>query len=292
MPDPQGLPDVQNLAAFVQQDLEPQDKVQEPQPEKAAVAATPQQTETQTTPEVDWAQFKNKDGSLNHEALLKSYKEIQGAYTKTTQERKTLQEQFQQYQRQIQEQMELQRLASIQQPQLPAEDFDSKFIQDPKVAIEGVVKQQVQSGMLQAQIEGVLAEEASKDPENFQERYSYAMQMRNQFPYLTQSAMGVKKLFQIADQVRKDTMIKQSHRAVRMLFGDDVDMDKLRALAKKNPDSPLNQSLAYMPDTSSSSRTGAESGAPKGREAEIHESVAKGDVDAVIKNVFRQALER
>lgn len=292
MSDPQGLPDVQGLAEFVQQDSEPQEKVQTPQPDKAAVAATPQQTEAKPQ-EVDWAQFKNKDGSLNHEALLKSYKEIQGAYTKTTQERKALQDQFENFQRQIQEQVELQRLAAIPRQQTPAQpDFDTQFIQDPQGAVKGVVEQQVKAGIVQAQIEGVLAGEQAKDPDSFQERYSYAMRVRNQFPYLTQSALGVTKLFQLADEVRKTDLIKQSHRAVRLIFGEDADLEKLKALAKKSPDSPFNQSLAYMPDTSSSTRSGAELGVPKGRDAEIQDSVAKGDVDSVIKNVFRQALER
>jgi hypothetical protein len=287
--DVKGLPDVPGLAAFVADSM-PQENVQTPQPEKAAVAATPQ---PQVTPEIktqepDWAQFKNKDGSLNHEALLKSYKEIQGAYTKTTQENKAFQENLLKIQQQVQEQQEIARLSAIPRQAPPAEDFDSKFIQDPKAAVEGVVEQRVASRMLQAQIESVLAEEAGREPDTFQERYSLAMQIRNQFPQLTQTAMGVKKLFQMAENVRKENLIKQSHRAVQMIFGDDIDIDKLRTMAKKTPGN-VNPNLAYMPDTSSSSRSGSESGVPLGHDAEIQSSAAKGDVDSVITALFKKA---
>jgi hypothetical protein len=303
MSDVSGLPDVPGLAAFVQQNLEPQDKAPTPEPDKAAPAATPQQAsaqvqapqtpQAQQTPEVDWAQFKNKDGSLNHEALLKSYKEIQGAYTKTTQERKALQESFEQFQRQIQEQQEIAQLSAIpQRPTQPTDDFDSRFIQDPKAAVESVVEQRVAARLLQSQIEGVLMQEEAKDPSVFQEKYSIAMQLRNRFPQLTQSPMGVQKLMQMADQVRKENLIKQTHRAAQMLFGDDVDIEKLRSLARKTPNIQNNTNLAYMPDTSSSNRTGAESGAHiVGRDAAIQDAVGKGDVDSVLANVFRKALE-
>lgn len=287
--DVQGLPDVPGLAQFVAPDI--QDNVS--QATQVTPPVTPQVT-PQAQPqqqEVDWAQFKNKDGSLNHEALLKSYKEIQGYATKVSQENKQTAEQM----RQMQEQLEIIRLSQVPQyqapPQQQPQNFDSQFIADPQSAVQGVAQQVARQTFMQAQVESVLVEEQSKNPAEFQERYNYAMMLRNQYPQLTQSAPGVKKLFQIADQVRTEELKKQSYRAVNQLFGEGA-IDKLSALlAASNPNAQATN-LAYMPDTTLVNRTGTEPRQQATNPSEMDAAVQAGDIDAATRILFKNVLAR
>jgi len=284
--DVSGLPDVQGLSDLVKssQDNDPQNPTEVPTPVENGTDSVP--TETQDT------QFRNKDGSLNQEALLKSYREIQGYTTKVSQENKVAFEQL----NQLKEQIEILRLSQghSQLPQnTPAErDFDSLFIENPQSAVAGVAGETARQIIMQTQIESVLAEEQTKNPGEFNERYQFAMAIKNQFPQLVRSAAGVRKLFEIADNARKEELKKQSYRAVQVLFGDDVDLEKLKALAKKTPvNATTNPNLAYMPDTTHGTRTDAGTRIPQSGTV-IDEAVQKGDADRVIQEIFKQTLAR
>ena len=285
--DVSGLPDVQGLSDLVKsaQDNDQQNQIEPQIPGENVPEGTPSD-EPQDT------QFRNKDGSLNQEALLKSYREIQGYTTKVSQENKQFNDQIQQ----LTEQMEILRLSQGhgQMPQqvAPEKDFDSLFIDNPQSAVEGVAEHKARQIFLQTQIESVLAEEQVKNPNEFNERYNFAMALKNQFPQLTRSAAGVKKLFEIADNARKEELKRQSYRAVQVLFGDDVDLEKLKALAKKTPvNTATNPNLAYMPDTTHGTRTDAGTRTPQAGAA-IDEAVQKGDADRVIQEIFKQTLAR
>lgn len=284
--DVSGLPDVQGLSDLVKSS---QDNDQQTQPDTQIQSENVLESTSQAEPQD--TQFRNKDGSLNQEALLKSYREIQGYTTKVSQENKQYGEQLQQ----LKEQLEILRLSQGPVPPqavTPGKDFDSLFIDNPQGAVESVAEQKARQIFLQTQIESVLAEEQVKNPNEFNERYNFAMALKNQFPQLTRSAAGVKKLFEIADNARKEELKRQSYRAVQVLFGDDVDLEKLKALAKKTPSSTAtNPNLAYMPDTTHGTRTDAGTRTPQ-IGAMIDEAVQKGDADRVIQELFKQTLAR
>lgn len=286
-----GLPDVAGLTAFVQAtqdkatvapttDQQAQQTQQTPQTETGTA-----QVQTPAKPdEPDLAQFKTP------EALLKGYKELQGAFTRTSQEKAALAKQMEQLQAQFQEQMELMRLSqprpNIQQAP-PAKDFEQMFIENPQKAVETLAEHKAAGMLLQSKIQDVLEEESLKSPQEFQERYAYAKAVSQQYPQLVTSSAGVKKLFQLGDKLRAEQQRTQAIRAVSAVFGDDVDMEKVKTLFKRDAASTNNQNLAYMPDTNSSLRTGAESGNPPDFGSAVHQAAQKGDVDSVLENQFR-----
>lgn len=279
-----GLPDVQGLEAFVSgtQDkapVAPQQQAQEPP--KEGTDQQPPQGQT------DLAQFKTP------EALLKSYKELQGAFTKTAQEKASLLKEVEQIKMQIQEQAELTRLSQMNQfpPQpAPQKDFDQMFIENPQKAVESLAEQKAQTLVVRAKIQEVLEEENLKNPDEFGERYAYVKLLSNQHRHLVTSTAGMRKLFQMADKLRAEQIKAQADKAVRMMFGEDIDMEKFKSILKKDASPPTNNTnLAYMPDSSTTSRTGLGTG-KTGIDSEIQAAAAKGDVESTIANIFNKAL--
>lgn len=281
-----GLPDVQGLEQLLGQDKgqtapESTDtKAATNEPSKVA-PTEPQSQEGQP----NLAQFKTP------EALLASYKELQGTFTKTSQENKALKEQLDQIQAQFNEQMELMRLSqmNVSHPpqQAPPQDFDQKFIENPQAAVEALAERKAQALIMQTRIQEVLEEENLKNPSEFRERYQYATMISKQYPQLATSRAGVKKLFDMGDKLREQNQKSQAFKAVTTLFGDDVDLEKLRAFVKKDAGQPQNNNLAYMPDSSTSTRTGAELGNPTDYNQQISNAAAQGDVDAVLSGLFK-----
>lgn len=289
--DLSGIPDVPGLADFVQGNL--QDK-SAPAPEK--VQETQQQAPV--TEELDLGQFKTpKD-------MLKSYKEIQGYTTRVSQENKTLKQQQEQKDMEIAKLKEAIEMAQLQYqqpsyqqpgPQQPQKTFDDMFIQNPEQAIDYKAINAARKEIETARIADLLEEERVKNPEEFMERYAYAQQMAKYYPQLSMSKTGVSKLFQMADRQRDEDVKRNAHRALKKLFGDDVDLERFKAVLKADghePPKSVDKSLAYMPDTTMSTRSGSESGVGKSVEWHIQNAADKGDVDQVLQNVFKKALEK
>jgi len=268
--DTKGIPDVPGLQQFVEATMET----------GQSVAKTEAKVETPKA-QPDLAQFKTP------EDLLKAYKEIQGAFTRTSQENKALKDQFETLSAQMREQQELSRFSQRPPVQPTAQqDFDQMFINNPEQAVVSKAQQVVAGQILQARVQEALEEEELKNPAEFQERYYFAKLASQRYPQLVTSKAGVKKLFEIADKVRVEESKKQAMTAVKRLFGEDIDIEKFSKLIKRDAQTNDNNGIAYMPDTTSSSRTGAESGQGVPQSQAIHEAVNKGDVDTVLKQMF------
>ena len=278
MSEQDSLPDVDGLADFVKANSDIQDKG----PDQNAQ----QPVQTQATEELDLAQFKNpKD-------MLKSYKEIQGAFTKVSQENKTFSEREKALQDEVRAMREQMEMISLQQrpPQQPQQDFDEMFIQNPRQAVEVLADRKASEKVMQARVIEVLEEENLRNPSEFNERYQYVQALSRQYPNLVTSAPGVRKLFQLADKVRVDDAKKNAARAVSLLFGQDVDMEKLKKLIQKSPMADQNNpNLAYMPDSGGSNRSGSEP-SNVNYDVKMTEAAGKGDVDSVLSNLFQKAL--
>lgn len=229
---------------------------------------------------LDLGQFKNpKD-------LLKSYKEIQAAFTKVTQENKAAKEQL----AQMQEQIELSRYNAppMQEPQFQQQQQYS----DPDIALQ----QTIQRSVATQRIAEVLEEEAEANRAEFQERYAYAQMVSKEYPQLSQSARGVKKLFQLGDKLRQENLRKNAGKALEAVFGEPLteeETNKLRQLVKGDkgiikPQTNINN--AYMPDTSTSTRTGSDLTKTSDAESEMQDAVKKGDVDGTIDALFKGIL--
>lgn len=275
--DVQGIPDVEGLRDFIKSDIQESTPTQE----KPVVRETKTEQTNQTpTEELDLAQFKNP------KELLKGYKEIQGTFTRTSQENKTLKEQL----AQMNEQMELMRMSQMRQPvqqQMQQKDFDQQFLENPQAAVESLAERKAQALMTQSKIQDVLEEENLRSPSDFTERYAYAKLLSQQYPQLVTSTAGVKKLFQLGDKLREEQQRTQAFKAVKAVFGEDVDFEKFKQLIKKDS-TGSNTNNAYMPDTSNMSGNRSESQTGNNYDAEIKEAVSKGDADAVIKGLFKQ----
>jgi len=260
-----------DLSAAVKDIQEQQEK--EPVTEtKAESKAEPQ--------ELDLGQFKNpKD-------LLKSYKEIQAAFTRVTQENKLTKNQI----AELQEQVELARAAANRPPQEPQRRFDEAFVENPEAAIN----QRIAQTVMTQRIAEILEEESEKSKDDFNERYAYAQQVARQYPQLATSPSGVKKLFQFGDKLRQDALKKNASKALESIFGEplnDEEIVKLRKMVKgdKAIKQNNNNSDAYMPDTSTSTRKGTDTDKST-TDHELKQAVEQGDVDGAIAAIFKRQL--
>jgi len=255
--------------------------IDELKPEVKPDEGTPQAQPAQKAEpeELDLGQFKNpKD-------LLKSYKEIQAAFTRVTQENKTAK----QREAELKEQLEMMKPPVQQQQQhQPQQKFDEAFLQDP----EGAISQTVQRSIATARIAEVLEDEADKNRDEFNERYAYAQAVAREYPHLATTASGVKKLFQHGDKLRTEQLRKNAGRALESIFGEPLgeeEIARLRTIVKgdKGKQTNTNNNLdAYMPDTSTSTRSGSDADRKPDNALKMKQAVERGDVDGVIKTMF------
>ncbi len=237
-----------------------------------------QKVETKETKNegLDLAQFKTPQD------LLKSYKEIQAAFTRVTQDNKSTKEQMSQ----LKDELELSRMSVTQPMQQQQGNLD-----DPEVQLE----QRIQRSVATTLIAEVLEEEAGKNKSEFNERYAYAKMVANEYPQLTTTGKGVRKLFELGDKLRSDQLKRSAGKALEAVFGEplgDEEINKLRMLVKGDKAIKIKTNLtdAYMPDTSTSTRTGSDTDRKPNLELQIKDSVEKGDVDGVIKGLFKSIL--
>ena len=288
MEDVSGIPDVAGLENFVKANSEQPGEPEKTRDDKGRFVPQPQsQAELKRL-----KSFQNPDGTLNLENVDKSYGEIQGLATKTSQENKELKEQL----AQMQEQMRLMQ-ASYQHPAPPqtqAPDFDTQFINDPKKAIDNVVSQRVAETIRTLTVQEVLSREQMKNPDEFHERYGYAMRARQMYPNLVNSSAGVEMLFQLGDKMRESDLRRNANKFLKAAIGEDVDLEKFKTMIKKDQSTDPHankQDLAYMPDSSGAFRTGPPSGnTVQSHDAAINDAVQKGDPDTVLQHLFRKKL--
>jgi len=241
----------------------------------------------------DLGQFKTS------EDLLKSYKEIQAAFTKVSQENKTLKEQggnpekvaqLEAELQSIREEAELLRL----QTQAPAntqrqgsKTFDESWMESPEATIDERVSKQVAI----ARINDVLEEENIKNPVEYPERYKAADALATRYPNLAKSPQGVRKLFAMADELRKQQLKETSKKTLEVLLGENPSEEQLarfKELLTGNKKTKKTNNDAYMPDGSTSTKTGANADRKQG--TSVDELVQRGDVDGVLSGVFKELL--
>ena len=275
----EGIPgaDPEQLKQMISQDQPDKDK-QKPE-------------ESKKNDDMDLGQFKNpKD-------MLKSYKEIQGAFTRTSQEKKELEEKI----AKLEEQMEMAKYRSPGPGYTPPEnlkDFDELLSEDPRKAIESVVTNTART----MRIAEVLEEIQEQDPENFQSRYNYAQSLSQnpQYAHLANSPVGIRKLFKAGDQLREQESKKNASKALEAILGGPVDEQKIAklreamGLTSKQPNKQQTTQLGdvYMPDTSDTYRPGPEtlSDAKKNYSEAARKAEQEGDIDGVIEAAFGKAL--
>jgi len=256
-----------------------------------ATQQTPVQDQAQAgkpdqTGDLDLGQFKNpKD-------LLKSYKEIQGAFTKISQEKKEREKEL----NDLREQVNIMRLgAQAPVPRQFDKPIEQAIFEKPVEAISSIVQHE----NIKSRIAEVLEEEHLKNPNDFQERYAVVnmLSQNPQYVQLCRSGQGVKKLFEIADKFRDERTKVNARRALEGIFGEPLDDEAITRLkdtvVKRKPtnqqtnQAPLGH--AYMPDISGSTRSGSEADNPN-FDARIKENADKGDLDGTMKAIFAKVL--
>ena len=256
---------------------------------------TSQTTSTPPADDLDLGQFKNpKD-------MLKSYKEIQAAFTKTTQENKQLREAAAKLDamhaelERLKEERELAAQSAPQYQPQQSQDFESAWMEDPQRAIDARVAEQVRI----ARIQDVIAEEEARDRPSFMERSAYAQRLAQdpKYVHLGNSPAGVRKLFEIADKLRVEHAKTSARKSLEHIFGEPLTEEQLANMRKLViGDRPAGQannktnSDAYMPDTSTSTATGADQSTGPDYNSMTNEAAEKGDVDGVIDAMFRGIL--
>ncbi len=249
------------------------------------------QAQTMTDDEI-LAQFKStKD-------LLKSYKEIQGFTTRVSQENKAKDKviaELQENYNKLKEEMEIRKFQAPVAAQQQSRSFNDLFIENPEQAFELKAMQVANT----QRIAEVLEDEESKDRKKFPERLAYVKMLAQnpEYQQLTYSPRGVRKLFELADTSRKESMERNAHEILTNLVGGDLDIEKFKALVRKDQQ-PNTQSTtanpiinAYMPNTRTSTRTGADiDNQTNDLEREKQEAVKTGDASKVAGVLLKQAL--
>jgi hypothetical protein len=238
------------------------------------------------------AQFKStKD-------LLKSYKEIQGFTTRVSQENKEKAKQIDDLQaklNQLQEELEIRRFQNVPQvEQQPQKTFEQLFIENPEQAI-AIKAAEIAN---QQRIAEVLERKEAESPQEFHELLGYVKTLAQQpkLHQLSYSPKGVEKLFEIAGKVRKDQIARNAQNALKTIFGEDVDLEKFKAMVKKDPTTnttnpPANPLNAYMPNTKTTTRTGADVDTHKNELEQVkNEAIKNGDANKVAGLLLKQAL--
>lgn len=274
MDDMKGLPDV-DLSPIIK-DIE-----------KTASESQPQQVKEPEGKPQDLAQFKSP------EELLRGYKELQAYATKVSQENKAIREQSQKELAEIKERMELSALQQ-QQQYIPPQYVQPQMNQYGQ-PVEEPLEVKIDRTVAIREIAGVLEEEADKNRNEFQERYAYAQYVSREYPNLARSSRGVKKLFELGDKLRSENMKRNAGKALESIFGEplgDAEITRLRTLVKgdKAITQQNFQSNAYMPDTSTSYKSGSDQNRIPNVESELNESVKKGDVDGTLNALFKKVL--
>lgn len=288
-----GLPKVDGLDLFIKQDDAPlEDKGAQQQEQQVQAPSEEGQAPQTMTDEEILAQFKStKD-------LLKSYKEIQGFTTRVSQENKEKARQIEELQgrlNQLQEEIELRRYQSPR-PQQPPKSFEELFIENPEMAITMKANEIATA----QRIREVAEEEYNKNPQEYHERAGWVQKIAQdpRLQALAFSPQGVRKLFQIADDTRKKVLQANAHKAIKEIFGDNVDMEKLRSIfsntGNTQPTTTQTNNLnAYMPNTGTSTRTGADINQNiNSITARKEEALKKGDVSGVAKSLLMEALAK
>jgi len=269
--DTKGLPDV-DLSGVVA-DLEAQNQDKEPKQDQEI-----------------------KDQFKDDEARKKAYKELQGFSTKVSQENKALKERLAALEAQFSATKEQQDLLKFQLPpvQQQNKNFDDIWMENPENAIRQKVMEQVNL----SRIEEVLQDEEGKNQEEFQERYAYAdMLAKNpQYAHLAKTPAGIRKLFELGDKLRTERLKTSFRKSLELGFGEpvtDEEIAKFKTIIKGNQQTnnqTNNNANAYMPDSSTSTMTGAGQNQGNDASAKIREAANKGDLDGVLNEMFTDIL--
>lgn len=272
-----GLPDV-DLTGVVNDLEKTQKETQVSQPQIPDIESDKLWTET----------FKK-----NPQNILKSYRELQAAFTKTVQEKKAFEEQAMRT-KELEEQLEIEKMkVNIPQQSFVPQNFTEDLSNNPELAIE----KKVESAVATREIINVLQEEDQKNHTEFQERYAFAQMAKQRYPHLAMTGSGVRKLFEIGDKLREEQLKKNAAKAMEAIFGgplNEEEISRLVTLVKGKstiPSQKQTQNLnAYMPETSTTTKIGSESELKQNIDLEIKKSVQEGDVDGAIAAVFKRQL--
>ena len=238
--------------------------------------------------ELDLGQFKTT------EDLLKSYKEIQAAFTKVSQENKSLKEQggdpdkvaeLEAELNRMREEAEMLKFQSQASPNTQqSKSFDESWMESP----EATIGAEVEKRLTIARINDALAAEEAKNPDEYPERYKIADALAVKHPQLARNPQGVKMLFQMADKMREKSLRETSKKTMEFLRQEYPDFDKF--LKRKEKKESKQDNDAYMPDSSTSTRLGADASTDASQRDKINEAVERGDVDGVLSGVFNNLM--
>ena len=247
--------------------------------------------EASTERTTDLGQFKTQ------EDLLKAYKELQGAFTRVSQENKALKEhggnsdrvaELEAQLESMREEAELMRLQGQPQANTGQKSFDESWMQSPEATID----ERVQAQLAIARINDVLEDENMKNPEEYPQRYKEADALATRYPQLAKTPQGVRKLFKMADEIRNRSMRQMSAKTLEYLFGEtpsEEQLAKLKEFVVGGKKSNKSNNDAYMPDSSTSTRRSADDDATADKRR-MEKAAESGDVDGVLGEMFRDIL--
>jgi hypothetical protein len=196
----------------------------------------------------------------------------------------------------LREEMELQRLKAAASPPIQRQqNYQPNYQMADDIPIEQRVDQIVSTKLIADVLEDLATgKDGLPDPE-FNERYAYAQMVSQRHPELARSSKGVRKLFEMGDKLRSESLKRNASKVIESFLGVPLDEEtiakaKTLFLGEKGTQRQTSSSNAYMPDTSTSTRSGSESDRKPILESRLDEAVNKGDVDGTINALFAKTL--
>ena len=251
------------------------DQVVLPAPDKGQTADTALATPVgEKVNEYDEQMLKNL---ANPKEALKHFKEIQGFASRVSNEKKALEEENAAIKEQLAQHEEAIKFGQPVAPYVPGGSgapSQGYYTEDD-----------LEKWATTREIKKVASKERIKDIKAFPQRWGMVLQLGQEFPHLTYSGEGVEELFKKADVRLKDTTRDMAFAAL-----DQPEMqEKIREIVSGKP-ATVPSPGAYMPDSTTSTRTGPTQTKKKDYDAEIKEAKSRGDYNKVSELVIEKQL--
>ena len=207
------------------------------------------------------AEALSKKGFKTPEDLLKSYEEAHATITRLSQDRAKMAQDMDVL---MQMQNQMVQSQQAQQPQNTGQgDFNDELYKEIAPRVQAEARAQAQAILHEERMKFKVQEKVQANPEEFQELNPIMLQLLQQYPQVGALPNGFEMVYEKAKEVRGQRV----GRLLKSVFGNNVDMDKMREFFKSggaeatpppvSQETGLNQDVAraaYLPGSSSTSQ--------------------------------------
>ena len=226
-------------------DAQAQGQVAEQQPVSDQPA--PEAPTSGQAPADPFVEALSKKGFKAAEDLLKSYEEAHATITRLSQERSKLAQDME-----VLMQMQNQFIAPQANRQVqqttgqgePPGDFNDELYKEIAPKVRQDVVGTVQAIIHEEKVKGRVEQLAQANPEEFKDLLPIMINLSKQYPQVGALPNGIEMVYEKAKEIRADRV----SRLMKSVFGDDIDVDKMKSFFKAQKEG--GQAASAPPPTS------------------------------------------